>query len=93
VCHEVKVEVRLDRTGSRGGTKLNVVSTVSPVTNIVYNIGGDRINLTGIVPEAVNSHTCAACSSATMRLRSCERAHISSQSDARRRECICVLLA
>lgn len=37
--------------------KLNVVTTVSPITSIVYNIGGDRINLTGIVPEGVNSHT------------------------------------
>ncbi len=37
--------------------KLNVVSTVSPITNIIYNIGGDRINLSGIVPEGVNSHT------------------------------------
>lgn len=37
--------------------KLIVVSTVSPITNIIYNIGGDRINLTGIVPEGVNSHT------------------------------------
>ncbi len=37
--------------------KLNVVATVSPVTNIIYNIGGGRINLTGIVPEGVNSHT------------------------------------
>ena len=36
---------------------LQVVSTVSPVTNIVYNIGGDRLTLTGIVPEGVNSHT------------------------------------
>ncbi len=38
-------------------SKLRVVSTVSPITNIVYNIGGDRIELTGIVPEGVNSHT------------------------------------
>jgi len=37
--------------------KLTVVSTVSPITNIIYNVGGDRINLTGIVPEGVNSHT------------------------------------
>lgn len=36
---------------------LKVVTTVSPITNIVYNIGGDRINLIGIVPEGVNSHT------------------------------------
>lgn len=37
--------------------RLNVVSTVSPITNIVHNIGGDHINLAGIVPEGVNSHT------------------------------------
>ena len=37
--------------------RLKVVSTVSPLTNIVYNIGGERIALTGIVPEGVNSHT------------------------------------
>ena len=37
--------------------KLNVVTTVAPITNIVYNIGGDRIALNGIVPEGVNSHT------------------------------------
>jgi manganese/iron transport system substrate-binding protein len=37
--------------------RLQVVSTVSPLTNILYNIGGDRIDLSGIVPEGVNSHT------------------------------------
>ena len=37
--------------------QLNVVSTVSPITNIIYNIGGDRINLTGIIPEGTDSHT------------------------------------
>ena len=44
-------------TTTTTATKLNVVSTVSPVTNIIYNIGGDKINLQGIVPEGVNSHT------------------------------------
>jgi ABC-type Zn uptake system ZnuABC Zn-binding protein ZnuA len=38
-------------------SKLNVVATVSPITNIIYNIGGERITLSGIVPEGVNSHT------------------------------------
>ena len=42
-------------TGTPG--QLNVVTTVSPLTNIVYNVGGERINLIGIVPEGVNSHT------------------------------------
>lgn len=37
--------------------RLRVVATVSPLTNIIHNIGGDRIQLSGIVPEGVNSHT------------------------------------
>ena len=37
--------------------KLNVVSSVAPITNIVQNIGGDKIDLVGLVPEGVNSHT------------------------------------
>ena len=36
---------------------LKVVSTVSPITSLVENIGGTRIRLQGIVPEGVNSHT------------------------------------
>jgi len=36
---------------------LNVVSTVSPITSVVENIGGTRIDLIGVVPEGVNSHT------------------------------------
>ncbi len=37
--------------------KLKVVTTVAPITNIVQNVGGNRIELQGIVPEGVNSHT------------------------------------
>ncbi len=37
--------------------KIKVVTTVAPITNIVYNVGGDRIDLHGIVPGGVNSHT------------------------------------
>ena len=43
--------------GSGGEGLVNVVTTVSPVTNIVQNVGGDRITVTGIVPEGTNSHT------------------------------------
>ena len=37
--------------------KLNVVTSVAPITNIVQNIGGNKINLIGLVPEGINSHT------------------------------------
>lgn len=37
--------------------KLNVVTTVAPITSIVENIGGDKIQLAGIIPEGINSHT------------------------------------
>ena len=37
--------------------QLVVVATVSPLTNIIYNIGGEKISLSGIVPEGTNSHT------------------------------------
>jgi ABC-type Zn uptake system ZnuABC Zn-binding protein ZnuA len=41
--------------GSSG--KLVVATTVAPITSIVANVGGDRIELHGIVPEGTNSHT------------------------------------
>ena len=37
--------------------KLKVVTTVAPITSIVENIAGDKINLAGIIPEGINSHT------------------------------------
>ena len=40
-----------------GGERLRVVASISPITNIVYNIGGDRIDLTGILPPGVDPHT------------------------------------
>jgi ABC-type Zn uptake system ZnuABC Zn-binding protein ZnuA len=38
-------------------TLLDVGTTVAPITSIVANIGGDRVKITGIVPEGTNSHT------------------------------------
>lgn len=40
-----------------GNGKLNVVTTVAPLSSIVRNVGGDAINLRGIVPDGTNSHT------------------------------------
>ncbi|MCC7369757.1 MAG: zinc ABC transporter substrate-binding protein [Chloroflexi bacterium] len=38
-------------------SKLKVVSTVAPITNIVQNVGGSRIELEGIIAPGVDSHT------------------------------------
>jgi ABC-type Zn uptake system ZnuABC Zn-binding protein ZnuA len=43
--------------GGGDGDRLRVLSTVSPITSIVENIGGTRIDLEGLIPEGVNSHT------------------------------------
>src|SRR5918992_1329441 len=37
--------------------KLTVVATVAPITSMVENVGGNKIRLTGIIPEGINSHT------------------------------------
>ena len=42
--------------GSDSDTLL-VVTTVAPLRNIVEEVGGDRIEVVGLVPEGVNSHT------------------------------------
>lgn len=36
--------------------RLRVVASLSPIKNIVYNIGGDRIELVGILPPSVDPH-------------------------------------
>ena len=41
-----------------GGTdKLDVATTVAPISSIARNIGGSRVWLRGIVPDGTNSHT------------------------------------
>jgi manganese/iron transport system substrate-binding protein len=37
--------------------KLDVATTVAPISSLARNVGGDRIRLRGIVPDATNSHT------------------------------------
>jgi ABC-type Zn uptake system ZnuABC Zn-binding protein ZnuA len=44
-------------TLSAGSDKLDVATTVAPISSIARNIGGDRIRLRGIIPDATNSHT------------------------------------
>ena len=40
-----------------GADKLDVATTVAPISSIARNVGGDRIRLRGIIPDATNSHT------------------------------------
>ncbi len=37
--------------------RLNVATTVAPISSIVRNVGGTRIKLHGVVPDGTNSHT------------------------------------
>ena len=46
-----------EQSSEASGEKLEVGTTVAPITSIVANIGGDRVKITGIVPEGTNSHT------------------------------------
>ena len=39
------------------GRRLQVATTVAPITSIVANIAGDLADVAGIVPEGANSHT------------------------------------
>jgi len=48
---------RADQASRLDGEKLKVVITVAPITSMVENIAGDKIQLTGIIPEGMNSHT------------------------------------
>ncbi len=43
--------------GTVSGRRLQIVSTVAPITSIVANIAGDAADVVGIVPEGTNSHT------------------------------------
>lgn len=53
----ISANIEVNQSSFALNKTLNVVTSVSPITNIVKNIGGDRISLTGLVPEGVNSHT------------------------------------
>jgi ABC-type Zn uptake system ZnuABC Zn-binding protein ZnuA len=39
------------------GRRLQVVTTVAPITSIVANVAGDRADVRGIIPEGQDSHT------------------------------------
>ncbi|HVL04547.1 MAG TPA: metal ABC transporter substrate-binding protein [Acidimicrobiales bacterium] len=44
-------------SGADDPAKLNVVTTVSPITSIVSSVAGGLVEVRGLVPEGTNSHT------------------------------------
>tara|TARA_Y100000588_G_scaffold384868_2_gene477042 strand:- start:4538 stop:5578 length:1041 start_codon:yes stop_codon:yes gene_type:complete len=44
-------------SSEESNSKIRVITTVSPIRNIVENVGGDRVSVTAVVPEGTNSHT------------------------------------
>jgi ABC-type Zn uptake system ZnuABC Zn-binding protein ZnuA len=44
-------------SGAASKTRLVVDSTVAPITDIVRQVVGDKVNLGGLIPERVDSHT------------------------------------
>ena len=46
-----------DRRAPADDGRLNVVTTVAPITSIVANVAGEAAVVSGIVPEGTNSHT------------------------------------
>jgi ABC-type Zn uptake system ZnuABC Zn-binding protein ZnuA len=41
----------------RGGDRLQIVTSVAPITSIVANIAGGKADVHGVIPEGTNSHT------------------------------------
>ena len=56
VCPDAARSAGADRPGPAKG-RLQINTTVAPITSIVANIAGDRADVFGIVPEGTNSHT------------------------------------
>ena len=48
-----------DSAPESDGDSILVAATVSPITSIVSRVGGDCVDVQGIVPEGTNSHTFA----------------------------------
>jgi ABC-type Zn uptake system ZnuABC Zn-binding protein ZnuA len=46
-----------DGSAAAGEGRLQVVTTVAPITSIVAAVGGDLVHIEGLVPEGTNSHT------------------------------------
>lgn len=59
-------------SATSNAAKLNIITSVAPITNIVENVAGDRATVVGIVPEGVNSHTFEPAPSDAKKLRAAD---------------------
>jgi ABC-type metal ion transport system, periplasmic component/surface adhesin len=50
-------EASEEAEASEASEPVLVATTVSPITSIVSRVGGDCVDIEGIVPEGTNSHT------------------------------------
>ena len=56
-CPPGSLGAGMKHSRSHPDEKLQVVTTVAPITSIVENVAGDRARVTGIIPEGEDSHT------------------------------------
>jgi ABC-type Zn uptake system ZnuABC Zn-binding protein ZnuA len=56
-CPVAAVDAGATGPGPAAGRKLQVVTTVAPITSIVANVAGDAADVTGVIPEGEDSHT------------------------------------
>ncbi len=57
VCLAMLLALSACSSDEEGSGELKVATTVAPITSIAANVGGDRVDIEGIVPEGTNSHT------------------------------------
>jgi ABC-type Zn uptake system ZnuABC Zn-binding protein ZnuA len=62
----------LANTRDTSTEKLNIATSVSPITNIIKNVNGNKIDLTGLVPEGVNSHAFEIVPSDTIKINNAD---------------------
>ena len=55
-CPDAAGSAGADRPGPRSG-RLQVDTTVAPITSIVANVAGDKADVHGVIPEGSDSHT------------------------------------
>ena len=56
-CPAAASDAGVAKTGPLNGSRLQVVTTVAPITSIVANLVGDRADVVGAIPEGQDSHT------------------------------------